>query len=136
VNGTDPPPGPAPAGLLAKIQECIVRIEHDLMVTAGRTTRCRVTGPDENGGYWVGDGPMALFTPGQDTEAFVTGLADQLSEAISEDLADDGQIDLARTWPPCPFHKHALDPALINGQATWRCRDGAYNVRIGSFPGS
>jgi hypothetical protein len=48
------------------------------MVTAGRTTRCHVTGPDENGQYRAGNGPMALFTPGQDTEAFVTDLADQL----------------------------------------------------------
>jgi hypothetical protein len=119
---------------MATIQECIKRIGHDLMVTAGRTTRCHVSGPDENGQYRAGNGPMALFTPGQDTEAFVTDLADQLSEAICEDLAHDGQIDLARIWPPCPFHEHSLDPALIGGQATWRCRHGAYTVRIGSFP--
>jgi len=100
------------------------------------TDRCSVAGPDENGEYQVGDGPMAFFTPGQDAEAFVTDLADQLSEAICEDLADHGQTDLARTWPPCPFHEHSLDPALVDGQATWRCRDGAYRVRIGSFPAS
>jgi len=111
-----------------------MRIEHDLMVTAGRTTRCRVVGPDENGKYWVGDGPMALFTPGQDVEVFVTDLADQLSEAICEDLANGGQIDLARIWPPCPLHEHSLDPAVVDGQAMWRCRAGAYKVRIGSFP--
>jgi hypothetical protein len=39
---------------------------------------------------------MTPFTPGQDTEAFVTDLADQLGEAICEDLADDGQTDLTR----------------------------------------
>lgn len=134
MSGNDPAPGQTPDGQLAIIRDCVMRIGHDLVVTAGRTARCHVTGTDENGGYQVGDGLMVPFTPGQDTDAFVAGLADQLSEAIYEDLAGRGQIGLARTWPPCPVREHPLDLALVGGQATWRCRDGAYQVRIGSFP--
>ena len=128
-----PPDGPLPEPL-ATIRECVRRIDHDVMTTTGRPTRCRVFGPGPDGEYIVGDGPMATFLPGDDPEEFLAHLADELSEAVCEDLADHGDLSLAQTWPSCPEHDHSLAPAVVAGWAVWRCRsDNRIQVPIGSL---
>jgi hypothetical protein len=128
-----PPDGPIPEPL-ATIREYVRRVDRDVMATTSRPTRCRVYGPGPDGEYFVGDGPMATFLPGQDREEFLARLADELSEAVSEDLANRGDLSLAQSWPPCPEHGHSLDPAVVAGRAVWRCRsDNRIQVPIGSL---
>jgi hypothetical protein len=117
------------------IRAAAERVERDIATTTGLTAEYFVTGPDEEGRYFAGNGPMAFYFPGEDLEEFTVDFADCLSEWVCETLADRvGRVREARTWPRCPVHEHSLDPALVGGAAVWECReDPAVRLRIGEL---
>ncbi len=119
---------------LAVIRAATDRLERDIATTTGLTAEYFVTGPDEEGRYFAGNGPMAFYFPGEDLEEFTVDLADCVSEWVCETLADSGRVREARTWPRCPAHEHSLDPTLVGGAAVWKCRDDpAVKLRIGEL---
>lgn len=72
---------------------------------------------------WTSGGYGVTVEPDADEADAAVYLADEWSDQVCETLADRN-IELARSWPPCPKagHDHALDPELRGGQATWVCR--------------
>jgi hypothetical protein len=110
------------------------RVAHDFTSTTGVDMDYIVCGPEDNGSYLCGNGPMASYVPGGDLEEFVAAVADSLGQWVTETLANMGRIEDARTWPRCPEHDHALDPVVLGGIAEWTCRDNrAIAIRTGDL---
>ena len=110
------------------------RVAHDFTSTTGLDMDYMIIGPEDNGMYLCGNGPMAGYLPGGDVEEFVAAVADSLGQWVTETLANMGRIEEARTWPRCSEHDHALDPVVLGGTAVWTCRDDqAIAVRIGDL---
>jgi hypothetical protein len=56
-------------------------------------------------------------------------MADEWSEAVGEVLVGVAGVEVARTWPRCPRHDHAMDPIVEEDRAWWACRDDQ-SVRV------
>jgi len=54
-------------------------------------------------------------------EQVLVAMADDLSEPVMEQVLDMAGVEVARLWPKCPRHDHALDPKLNGGRASWCC---------------
>ena len=110
------------------------RVAQDFTSTTGVDMDYIIFGPEDNGLYLCGNGPMGVYVPGGDVEQFVADVADKIGEWVTETLANMGRLEEARTWPRCPEHEHALDPVVLEGIAVWKCRDDpAIATRIGDL---
>jgi hypothetical protein len=53
-------------------------------------------------------GRAIVVRPSEGVEHAAVLLADEMSEEVSEALAEDHRLTEAASWPPCPSHGHAL----------------------------
>ncbi len=84
-----------------------------------------------------GGGRGISVDPSYGEEDLAVLLADELSEEVGETLAEQGDLEGARTWPRCPRHDHSLDPVLVDDRAVWQCRsDPATAFPVGALPPS
>jgi hypothetical protein len=120
---------------LGVLKVAVDRIRTDVATTTGLRLPYYLQGPGPEGEYRCGPGLVVSFWEGNDLETFVARVADEQSEWVSEELADRGKLEEARTWPHCPLHDHSLTPVVVDGEAVWQCRDdGSIRIRIGELP--